>query len=464
MFKMVHTLSLTPFSSLSPTASQSQSQSSLASRHSPCLVCCSIPQSKSQSPRITKKPKPPSTTTNYPSKRNLGEILMKPKKLHCKEKGELEKEEGKQHWKTGPISTEEAINQLQFHLAPPNTPTSIYAFNQLLSTLVRAKTSRRYRSIFPHYNHLTQTLGISPDKYTYGYMINICAQMNQLNLSFIFLGRLCKEGHRLDAKIFSPILKCLCSEDRICEAVVMLLHKMPKLGTMPNVFSYNILIKGLLSYGKTDLALQLFFKMVKIGGECEPDVITYTTIIDGLSKERDFTKAFVLYQQMYYMRVIPDIVTYNSLINGFCKNGALDRAMELLHSMKSEGHKPNVVTYSSLIDGMCKNGEIKRAMELLHSMKSEGHKPDVVTYNSLIDALCKNGQIKRAMVLLHSMKSGGHEPDVVTYSILIDTLCKNGEIERAMELLHRMKSEGHEPDVVTYNILIDGLCKNGEIE
>ncbi|KAJ4751659.1 hypothetical protein LUZ62_086064 [Rhynchospora pubera] len=253
---MVDALPLAPFASLLPSASQSQS--SLAFRHRVCHVRYAVPQSKSDFPenrhRIAKKPKPQPTTTNFPSNSNL------------------RKKERNQHLKGDIVSTQEVINKFH-HLVLQNTPTSIYHFNQLLTDLVRTKTSRIHPDIFSLYNYL-QIIGVTPDKYTYGYMIQISAKMNRLDLAFVFLGQLLKEGHRPDAVIFSPILKCLCSGKRIGEAAAMVLGKMPKLGSVPNVVSYSILIKGLCSNAKAGFALQLLFKMIKTSGVCEPNVIS----------------------------------------------------------------------------------------------------------------------------------------------------------------------------------------------
>lgn len=108
----------------------------------------------------------------------------------------------------------------------------------------------------------------------------------------------------------------------------MVLEKMPKLGCVSNGVTYGILIKGLCSNCRTALDLQLLLKMVKHGGDLEPDVVTYSMVIDGLCKQHELAKAFALCKQMHSSGVIPDIVTYSSLMNGLCKKGSLDQAEE----------------------------------------------------------------------------------------------------------------------------------------
>ncbi|XP_078174513.1 uncharacterized protein LOC144568144 isoform X2 [Carex rostrata] len=382
--------------------------------------------------RITTRPKPTPSTTNVSRDIDVANMIRR------------RSQQQQQHYD---------LNYLRTRLVLWSPPTSIIPYNRYLDALVRNSDP----SVFSFFNRITQTEGISPDDYTYGIMINYCVQMKQLNLAFSFLGRLLKEGQRAKAATINPILKALCSENRIGEAACIVIDKMPKLRCIPNVISYNILIKGLCSKGNTGLVLQLFFKMAKHGGEYEPCAITYSTVIDELCKVGELAKAFCLYKQMYSAGVLPDTVTYSSLINGLCKKGETEKANKVLRSMVSKGLKPNVVTYNSLIDGLCKNGEINEAKELLCRMISKGLEPNVVTYNTLIDGLCKKGKIEKANKMLRIMYLEGPKPNVVTYNTLINWLCKKGEIHNIKELLHNMISKGHVPDGVTYYTLFVGL-------
>ena len=76
-------------------------------------------------------------------------------------------------------------------------------------------------------------------------MIKYCKQTNWLKLAFSCLGRILKDGHRAEAVIFNPILKGLCSANRVGEAATIVMYKMPKLGCIPDLETYNTLIDGL---------------------------------------------------------------------------------------------------------------------------------------------------------------------------------------------------------------------------
>ncbi|XP_078170558.1 pentatricopeptide repeat-containing protein At3g61360-like isoform X2 [Carex rostrata] len=279
----------------------------------------------------------------------------------------------KERYRSGTITIKDALQFFDHLLATKSPAPSIYSFNHLFTALTRIKnSSNHYATVFSLFNRWTQTRRVSPspDICTYCILIAYCIRMNRQKLGLVFLGRFIKSRQRADARIFNPLLKGLCYENRISEAVAMAFNKMPKLG-------------------------------------CKPNVISYSTVIDGLCKEGAISNAFGLFERMLSEGIVPNVITYNSLINGLCKEGDTEMAEEQLSNMVSQGLKPNVVTYNTLVDGLCKKGLLDKAVEMLQSMVSSGHDPNVVTYNTIIDAQCKVGEIENAEELLHEMISIG---------------------------------------------------------
>lgn len=65
---------------------------------------------------------------------------------------------------------------------------------------------------------------------------------------------------------------------------------------------------------------------------CEPNVVTYSTIIDALCNELD-AKALDLFSKMKNKGVSPNVITYTCVILGPCNLGKLNRAIALLNEM-----------------------------------------------------------------------------------------------------------------------------------
>ncbi|PWA54369.1 pentatricopeptide repeat protein [Artemisia annua] len=51
----------------------------------------------------------------------------------------------------------------------------------------------------------------------------------------------------------------------------------------------------------------------------------------------------------------PDVVTYNAMIQGLCKVGNTFTGVGLLRLMDARGCNPDIVTYNTLVDSFCKD-------------------------------------------------------------------------------------------------------------
>ncbi|KAJ4794430.1 Pentatricopeptide repeat (PPR) superfamily protein [Rhynchospora pubera] len=373
----------------------------------------------------------------------------------------------KKRCRSGDFTFPEALHFFHDLLHFRDPPPSIITFNFLFASMVRmGNLPSHYPTILSLFNPLARPhpRAISPDACTYCICIDCCTRVNQVDLGFVLLGRFLKDKRAPDTSVFNPLLKCLCRNNRIAEAAAMLFDKMPNLGCPPNLISYNTLIKGYCSAGKTSSATELLEKMIGESDHHKPNVITFSTVIDGLCKEGSLSKAFDLFEQMHSLGVLPNTITYNTLINGLCKQGPIEKALVLLNHMASKGLEPDIVTYTTLVDGLCKKGLLENPGKLLQYIIYKGHKPNVVTYNAVIDALCKNEEIEKAEELLNDMTSRGVQPDVAIYNTLMDGLCKINKLENAMNWLDKMDSNGVSPNIVTYTIFMNALCKEGETD
>ncbi|KDP32442.1 hypothetical protein JCGZ_13367 [Jatropha curcas] len=75
----------------------------------------------------------------------------------------------------------------------------------------------------------------------------------------------------------------------------------------------------------------------------------------------------------------PDVITYSSLMDGYCLHNQVDQAREIFDLMVSNGHTPNVVTYNILImrilgEMPCK-GLLDEALKVFRKMEGNGCLP-----------------------------------------------------------------------------------------
>ncbi|KAL4588752.1 hypothetical protein LXL04_001647 [Taraxacum kok-saghyz] len=251
------------------------------------------------------------------------------------------------------------------------------------------------------------------------------------------------------------------SNDPIKLAEDMYLH-MIKVGVSPNVFTYNILIRGFCGVKNMEKGLEFFAEMQKNG--CLPNVVTYNTLIDANCKLRRLDEAFKLFKTMSSMHLEPNLISYNVILNGLAREGKMKETDEVLEEMKHKRITPDEVTYNTLVNGYCKEGNFHQALVLHDEMTRNGLSPNVITYTSLINSMCKARNLHRAMELLEQMHVRKLFPNDRTYTTLIDGFSQQGFMDEAYKLLDEMKKKGFSPSIVTYNTLINGHTVNGNME
>ncbi|KAI9072341.1 hypothetical protein K1719_045704 [Acacia pycnantha] len=134
------------------------------------------------------------------------------------------------------------------------------------------------------------------------------------------------------------------------------------------------------------------------------------------------SEAIEVYNKMKEEGVEPDLVTYNTLIFGLSKAGRVKEAKKFLGIMADVGHFPDEVTYTSLMNGMCREGNALGALALLEEMEAKGCSPNSCTYNTLLHGLCKSRMLDKAIELYGLMKSGGLKLETASYATFVRTL------------------------------------------
>jgi pentatricopeptide repeat protein len=86
-----------------------------------------------------------------------------------------------------------------------------------------------------------------------------------MDLSLSAFGQVIKMGWSVTVITLNQLVKGLCDNNRMSDAMDVVLRRMQELGCTPNILSYNTLMKGLCTEKKSQKALELLHMMADDG-------------------------------------------------------------------------------------------------------------------------------------------------------------------------------------------------------
>lgn len=222
--------------------------------------------------------------------------------------------------------------------------------------------------------------GIQCNEVSYNALMATATKAEYVNQAFEIYEEMLEMSIKPNCECFTTLIT-LCGRARLVDRAFEVHTHMIASGIKANVITYNALLTACRhdDEGAGDRAMEVLAVMRKTEN-CDPDVITYSTVIDALGRDERFDEVRLLLAEMKEEGIAPNLVTFTSIISGMTRSGNLQGALDMLDTMKEAGIKPNVYTYSSLINGAAKRGEITTALDILHKMRQRNIKPSRVTY------------------------------------------------------------------------------------
>mmetsp|Transcript_1914 Transcript_1914/g.7278 ORF Transcript_1914/g.7278 Transcript_1914/m.7278 type:complete len:186 (-) Transcript_1914:4760-5317(-) len=143
----------------------------------------------------------------------------------------------------------------------------------------------------------------------------------------------------------------------------------------------------------------------------QPNVVTYTALIDGYGRSRDIENGLRLFREMCNEGVAPDLIAFNALISSLVRCGCVVLAMQLFEEMSARkgAITPDFKTYSILAQAHFYDGYFEKGWEIFGMMTDGGHKPNQRMLESILKRVLKSSKPDRDTVsrLLEEMTSAG---------------------------------------------------------
>ncbi|XP_047944154.1 pentatricopeptide repeat-containing protein At2g17140 isoform X2 [Salvia hispanica] len=322
--------------------------------------------------------------------------------------------------------------------------------------------------------------GVQPNAHSYNILINGLCKSGMLADARRVVSLMITGGVSPDVTTYSALLQGYCRKGKNVEAN-KILNEMTRAGCVPNAYTYNILLHSLWREGRTEEAERLMQKMNERGDGL--DTVSCNIVIDGLCRSGNVDKAVEIVSEMWthgsaalgnlgnsYIglvdenrkKCLPDLITYSTIINGLCSDGRLDEAKKKFTEMLGRNLYPDSVVYDIFLFNLCKRGKISSAFQVLKDMERKGCNKTLRTYNCLLFGLGVTNQIYEMFGQLNEMKERGTSPNVSTYNIILHSLCEGQRSEEAAFILDEMLQKGVTPNLNSYKLLIKTFCRTGE--
>lgn len=204
-----------------------------------------------------------------------------------------------------------------------------------------------------------------------------------------------------------------------------------KNGFLNNTCICNALIEMYAKCGSINEAVLLFNLM------CDRDVISWSTMIMGLSNHGKAGEAIQVFREMEGAKVEPNAITFVGLLSACAHAGLLDEGLNYFDLMRNEYNiEPGIEHYGCLIDLLGRTGFSGRALELVKDMPM---KPDSAIWGSLLSSCRIHGNLDTAVTAMEHLLE--LEPDDTgNYVLLSNIYAKLGKWDGVLRLRKFIRS------------------------
>ncbi|KAL2549971.1 Pentatricopeptide repeat-containing protein [Forsythia ovata] len=318
-----------------------------------------------------------------------------------------------------------------------------------------------------HFFNWTRNTGFAHSEHSYFLMLENFGRARNLNSARNFLLSIPAKSNSaipLTDKLFNSLIRSYGNAGLFNESIKVF-KTMKSMGISPSTFTFNHLFFILLKKGRTGMVFELYDEMLRTYG-AKPDLYTFNILIRGFCMNSRMDDAFRFFKEMELFKCKPDLISYNTIVEGLCRAGKVKIAHNVVKGMclKGENLKPNVVTYTTLVRGYCRNLEIDMMLDVLREMVDSGIKPNEITYNTIIQGLCEARMYDKIKYILEGCRGegGGFVPNTCTFNMVMNSHCNVGDLNEAFKVFEKMKELKVQQDSASYSLLIRGLCQKLE--
>ncbi|KAM5548656.1 hypothetical protein ABKV19_000199 [Rosa sericea] len=285
----------------------------------------------------------------------------------------------------------------------------------------------------------------SHSHYTFTYALKACCLLHSPHKGQEIQAHVTKSGYISDTFIqnsllhFYVILSDIVSATRVFDSI-----------PVPDVVSWTSMISGLSKCGFVEEAIVKFMSM-----DVKPNSTTLVTVLSSCSTLRalKFGKAV----HGHFLRNFQErnLILDNAVLDFYLRCGSLASARHLFVNMP----KRDVVSWTSMVGGYAQRGfceeAVKLFQQLLQGGEAEPNEATIVNVLSACSSICalsSGQQVHSYISTLRDLTANGNVGNA-----LINMYVKCGNLEMAVSVFQSLEHK----DIISWSTIICGLAMNG---
>ncbi|KIR27355.1 hypothetical protein I309_03823 [Cryptococcus deuterogattii LA55] len=259
--------------------------------------------------------------------------------------------------------------------------------------------------------------------------------------------------------------------DDECRRMYLQEERLSSKAPFPPIHALNQMISAclLIPTEGPPLALDLFSQASRPDSAIPCNLITINTVLRHYAREANIEAMSALFSKAGELGLQPDVVTYTTLVQGLLRARRLDLAKGAMDAMQKQGIVPNERMCSMLIADLAKPGTrvgLEHAEEMLKLMHQKNMQTNEVTWTALASGYFRGGWEADGWEALARMNRLGIKMHRVGYNMLlkqaagsIDSNGGDADVETVMKLWRRMLHDGVIPNSDSYLIVLTKMVQ-----
>lgn len=332
-------------------------------------------------------------------------------------------------------------------------------FNCLIDVCVKLNKIEKAEMVFLK----MKSLGVVPSRVTYGIMIKAYGSVFQVDKAFEIYREL-KENTILANDVIYGCLLNACVKSHDIARVYEVYSEMKHNSIGMNIVLYCTLIKAYTKVKDIQKACEVYESMKKqYHSSQESTIAAHNAMLDCCVECNDIGKMSEIYYSVKSAAIEtssncePDLITYSTVIKGYARSKQMDKVLDVFNFLIRKGFQLDEVAFNSILDGCVKAGFYDKALEVYGHMANQDIRCGNVTYSIMVKLYSNMQKPKEALRLYDEMLEKGLMPGVIVFTCLIQMCFKQSMVDKAVELFEKMKRDSIRPDHVVYNTVVNGL-------